>query len=105
MAEQRFEIYLREDGERDDPNRDSIALVFKEDGALVVDGVYTGPAAEAFWGDWDHEFQLRVPPEHARAFIAAVFRAAFNRERRLTFSQLQQVCRDEGIPAEESSWT
>lgn len=104
MNEGRFEVFRRDNGEPGARNIDVIELVFGDEGALVVDGVYTGPAAEACWGDWDYEFQLRIPPDHVRAFIAGVFRESFTLERALTFADLQRICQEEAIPAEHWSW-
>lgn len=91
VTEQRFEIFRRDDGEPGARNVDAIEMIFRDDGALGADGAYTNPEAKAFWADRDHELQMRVPPEHVRAFLATVFRAPIEPQRALTFGDLQRL--------------
>lgn len=80
-------------------------LVFHPDGSLKVDGVYAGPKAEEFWGDWDHEFWMDIPASHAQAFLALIARDAFVRDGRLTYATLRDLCSSAEIPFEEGHWT
>lgn len=89
----------------DGPDTTQIDLIFNEDGSLRVYGVYAGPKAEAFWGDWDHEFWMDIPVNHAKAFLSLVARDAFTRDGRLTYAALRDLCRSASIPIEEGHWT
>lgn len=82
-----------------------IKLHIEPDGALHFDGVYTGPKAEAFWGDWDHEFWLDIEATHAPAVLALILRDSFAREGRLTWSALIDLLTAGAIPFTKGSWT
>lgn len=87
------------------PDIVDLELSVEADGKVRIDGVYAGPNAEAFWGDWDHEFWLIVPASHATDFLALIARDAFTREGRLKYSDLVALCREAEVPIEEGHWT
>ena len=89
----------------DGPDTSELFLTFLLDGGLRIDGCYAGPRAEAFWGDWDHEFWLEIPASHAQAFVARVFHDAFNRSLPVTYARLEEICTEDGIPATKGHWT
>lgn len=89
----------------DGPDTTSVTLRFLPDGGLRFDGCYSGPQAEAFWGDGDHEFWMEIPASHAQALIAAVFHDAFNAVKPMTYSRLQEICTEQDIPATKGHWT
>lgn len=105
MTETRYRLYEDRIDGPDGADTCEIDLVFQSDGSLKIDGVYTGPKAEAFWGDWDHEFWMIVPADHAEAFLAAIARDAFNRKGALTYSDLQGIVKEADFPVEEGHWT
>lgn len=104
-APKSFTLFHERMETKDGPDTTRIDLVFNPDGSLRIDGVYAGPAAEAFWGDWDHEFWIDVPAESAHAFLALLARDAFTRDGRLTFGELVKQCEATGITFNQGSWT
>lgn len=104
-AEPSYSLFSERIESPDGADTTSISLSFKPDGGVQIDGCYSGPQAEKFWGDWDHEFWLTVPASHAQAFLAALARDAFTRDGRLTFSNLRTLCIAQGIPIDEGHWT
>ena len=105
MGERRHELVRRSFGNAADPETTRIDLVVREDGGLSIDGVDMGPEVEASLGDFDLEYRLDVPPGHGDRLLAAVLRHAMNRDEALTFEGLRELCRAEGIPFDEVSWT
>ena len=86
-------------------NTTDLSLTILADGAARIEGCHSGPAAERFWGDWDHEFWLDVPPGHLPALLASVLRDGLTRDGRLTYTRLRDLLKSDGIPFEEGSWT
>ena len=106
MTEDRRHVLFEERIEGPDgPDTTRIDLIFQPDGGIKFDGVYAGPSAEKFWGDWDHEFWMDIPASHAEAFLALVARDAFTRDGRLTYAELRDLCGGAGIPIKEGHWT
>lgn len=89
----------------DGPDRSTLDLVFQPDGSLRLDGCYSGPKAEAFWGDWDHEFWLDIPADHAQAALALIARHAFTPGPPLTVTGLRETLTNYGIVFTEGHWT
>lgn len=87
------------------PDTTSISLSFLPNGGLRIDGYYSGPRAEAFWGDWDHEFWMEIPTSHTQTFIAEVFHDAFNRINPVTYARLEEICTEQDIPVTKGHWT
>ena len=89
----------------DGPDRSTLNLVFQPDGSLRLEGCYSGPKAEAFWGDWDHEFWLDIRADHAQATLALMARPAFSASPPLTFATLRDHLTAADIPFTEGHWT
>lgn len=102
---QRFPLYHDRIENPDGADTTQIDLVFQPDGSLKIDGVYAGPKAEEFWGDWDHEFWMDIPASHAQALLALIARDAFVRDGRLTYAGLCDLCKSAEIPFKEGHWT
>ncbi|MFD1194024.1 hypothetical protein ACFQ3C_05030 [Seohaeicola saemankumensis] len=103
--ENQFTLYSQRIESAEGPDIVEISLTFKPDGSLRIEGVYAGPKAEAFWGDWDHEFWMNIATPHAQAFLALLAQEAFNSEEKLTYSKLKELCESTGIPIEQGHWT
>lgn len=86
-------------------DQEIIKLIFEPDGGVTVFGVYDGPTAEEFWGDWDHEFWINIPSRQVKAFLALVAKDAFTRNGRLTFEALTSLCQAAEIEYSEGAWT
>jgi hypothetical protein len=68
------------------------------DGGLKIDGVYQGAMVEEYWGDWDHEFGLTLPPEAMATALTAVMRHGFQSGAEpLTWTRLIEILKEAGI--------
>ena len=76
------------------------------EGGLEIDGVYQGAMVEEFWGDWDHEFGLTLPPAAMPAALTALLRHALQTGAEpLTWSGLIEILQAAGITPNDWSYT
>ena len=99
-----MKIYRYDDKTKDNEITD-ISAEFVEGGSLVIRGYDMGPIVEELLGDYDHEYWMTIAAEDIRRFVLLVLRKTFNTDTKLTFGNLLNLCKENGIDAHAGGWT
>ena len=98
-------LYRREWMTRNGKETTDIKFEAKEDGSIVIDGCDMGPSVEEWFGDWDHEYSLKIERDDIPKFLYLVLREAFHSSKPLTYGALRKMCKANRVEVNSFSWS
>ena len=91
------ELVIRHEDRSDGYNELSVTIDKK--GSIVLEGVDTGEDVCKFFGDWDFEYWLKIPPDYLETVLLFLIKDRF-----LSVHDMQKWLEERDIPSQFTSF-
>jgi hypothetical protein len=96
-------LAIRRDDTKD--GYSEMAVEIDENGAIVLSGVDAGEEVRQFFGDWDFEFWLTIPPEYKEAVLLHLIKDSFlSQDRFSSVHKMRKWLEERDIPFQFTSF-